>query len=248
MKNLILFFISLLFISCSSHNNELFYKNSQPATVSNQQLSLTPEISSDYYIAPHDRLSIVFYKYPELSTTTKDGAKDDFGLEVAEDGTINLPIIKRIKVAGYSKNELERVLSDKYSPYLQDPSVKVEVLNKRVYVTGEVKNPGSLEYVKYKSITPVKAIIQRGGLTKYANPKGVKVLRDVGGSYKLYNLDLTNMQSMRVANLKLQPDDIVYVPHNSATGFNLPLNGIEPSLSIVNTILNSIVMYKSVTD
>jgi len=247
MKRWIIFLISIFFISCSSHNNELFYKNIAPKVQEHKISTLYP-VPEAYHITPHDRLSIIFYKYPELSTSGKDYVKDDYGIEVASDGTINLPIIKRIKVSGYTKDQLERVLYRKYSPYLKDPSVKVEVLNKRVYVTGEVKNPGALEYVKYKSITPLKAIIQRGGLTKYANPHSVKILRDIGGSYKLYSLDLTNLQSVKRANIRLQPDDIVYVPHNSATDFNLPINGVEPSLSIINTILNSIVMYKAVTD
>jgi len=247
MKHILLFLMIFFFVSCSSHDNELFYKN-KSAQYPTTTAPMVSNFSSEYRIAPHDRLSIIFYKYPELSSSTKEYAKDDYGIEVAPDGTINLPIIKRIRVSGYTKHQLERELYRRYSPYLKDPSVKVEVLNKRVYVTGEVKNPGALEYIRYKSITPLKAIIQRGGLTKYANPHAVKVLRDVGGAYKLYNIDLTDMQSVRTANIRLRPDDIVYVPHNSATDFNLPINGVEPSLSIINTILNSIVMYKAVTD
>jgi len=246
MKIVFSFLFLIFFTACSGHNNQLFYKNS--STISKYQLSIPHQVSGGYRIAPHDRLTIHFYKYPELSTSSKDYAKDDNGIEVSSQGTITLPLVKTIRVAGYTKYELEQVLRRIYSPYLKDPSVKVEILNKRVYVTGEVKNPGSLEYVRYKSITPLKAIIQRGGLTKSANPKAVKVLREENGRYILYNIDLTNMQSVARANIRLKPDDIVYVPHNRATDFSLPLNGIEPSLSVINTILNSIVMYKAVTD
>jgi polysaccharide export outer membrane protein len=246
MKIFFSFLFMIFLTACSGHNNQLFSKNT--TQVSQHRLSIPHQVSGGYRIAPHDRLTIHFYKYPELSTSSRDYAKDDYGIEVSSNGTINLPIVKTIRVAGYTKYELEQVLRRVYSPYLKDPSVKVEILNKRVYVTGEVKNPGSLEYVRYQSITPIKAIIQRGGLTKYANPKAVKVLREVNGRYRLYNIDLTNMQSVARANIRLKPDDIVYVPHNKATDFNLPINGVEPSLSIINTILNSIVMYKAVTD
>ena len=246
MKIVSSFLFLIFFIACSGHNNQLFHKNTQK--VSTHKIGIPYQVSGSYKIAPHDRLTIHFYKYPELSTSGKDYAKDDFGIEVSSNGTINLPIVKTIRVAGYTKYELEQVLRRVYSPYLKEPSVKVEILNKRVYVTGEVKNPGSLEYIRYRSITPLKALIQRGGLTKYANPHAIKILREENGRYRLYNIDLTNMQSVRANNITLKPDDIVYVPHNRATDFNLPINGVEPSLSIINTILNSIVMYKAVTD
>jgi len=246
MKLFITILAAILFLGCSGNKNQLFQKNQESSLVKNSATALSSY--GDYRIKPHDRLSIIFYKYPELSTSSKEYSKDDFGIEVSSYGTINLPIIKTIKVAGYTKDQLERVLRRYYSVYLKDPSVKVEVLNKRVYVTGEVKNPGSLDYIKYRDITPLKAIIQRGGLTSYANPKAIKVLRQTNNGYRLLNINLTDINSVKRNNIRLKPDDIVYVPHNKARDFNLPINGVEPSLSIINTILNSVMMYKAVTD
>ncbi len=244
MKYIISACLIMFFVSCSGHKNQLFDKNIplKSSTISSKTFS--QKGTKYYHITSGDRLSVIFYKYPELSIS----AKDSLGVEVSPDGTVTLPVIKRVKVAGMTKYQLQNFLYKKYLPYLKDPSLKVEVLNKRVYVMGEVKNPGSLDCLKYKSITPIKAIIQRGGLTEFANPHAVKVLRGDRTNYKLMNIDLTDMNSLRAKNIVLQPDDIVYIPHNKAKDFNMPINGISPTLSIVNTIFNSVMTYKALTD
>ena len=258
MRNIIYIslFFGIFFSGCNSKHNQLFSSNKPvnsiksnnfiPSIFSSNSSKFHNNYSSHqtYKISPHDRISILFYKYPELSTTTKNSFKDDLGVEVREDGTITLPIIKTVKVAGLTKDELEKYLYKRYYPYLTDPSLKVEILNQRVYVMGEVKNPGTLNLNKYKHITPLKAIVERGGLTNYANIHAIKVVRGNRENYKIWNIDLNNLQSIKANNIELKPNDIVYVPHNRAKEFNMPLNGINPSLNIINTIFNSISVLK----
>jgi len=243
MKIVWILIISFFLLSCSGHKNQLFYKNAQPI----QQADFQLRSSDPYRLQPHDRVSIVFYKYPELSTI-RENIQDSTGIEVSSKGTIELPLVKTLYVKGLTKEQLQNLLYQKYSPYLKDPSVKVEILNKRVYVVGEVKNPGSLDLLKYQKLTPLKAIIQKGGLTSYANAHSIKVLRQDPTSYKLINIDLTDIKSVKANNIALRADDIVYVPHNRAKDFSLPLNGVSPTLNIINTILNSAVMYKTLND
>ena len=245
MKIVLKLFLSIVllsFLGCSS-KNELFNTNTKTKTnIVSMPQRLAPQ--SLYTIAPHDRLSIFFYKYPELSTTTKNSFKDDLGVEVSNDGTIILPIIKRIRVSGLTKQQLQNLLYQRYSLYLTDSSLKVEILNRRVYVMGEVKNPGTLDLNSYKRITPLKAIIKRGGLTNYANIHSIKVLRGNRQNYRLLNIDLSNVASVRTNNITLVANDIVYVSHNRAKDFNMPINGVGPSLNIINTILNSISTFR----
>lgn len=241
----LMIFLSLFLLSCSGHQNQLFDKDVAIKTPANPPMLYSKRV---YKIARGDRLSIRFYNYPELSTTSKENQHEDVGVEVGSDGCIVLPLVKRLRVVGMTKGQLQSYLYRKYSPYLQDPTLKVEILNKRIYVLGEVKNPGSLDCIRYQGITPLKAIIQRGGLSKYANPHAIKVLRGDRRNYKLMSIDLTNMASVRARNIVLQPDDIVYVPHNKAKDFNMPINGVSPTLSIINTIFNSVMTYKAVTN
>ncbi len=199
--------------------------------------------SREYRIKPHDRISVFVYQYPELGTF-REGLQRDNGVEVTSRGTVLLPLVGRIRVAGLTKEALEERLYKLYSRYLENsPAVRVEVLNKRVYVMGEVKNPGALEFDRQSFLTPVKAIAQRGGLTDTAKRTQVLIVRGNRKKYDIAVLDLTDMESMAQNNIILQPEDIVYVAHSSVKDMNLPLNGMDPSLSLINTIFNSVAIY-----
>ena len=181
----------LLFTGCSEKKHQLFSKNT-PLCANAEEFSIPA-----YKIRPHDRIALHFFSYPELSTDNKNGLNSDLGLEVAEDGTISLPIVGKIKVAGYTKTQLQRGLYKLYSSYLEkDPAMKIEILNQKIYVLGEVHNPGALDFNKQPFVTPLKAIIQRGGLRDTAKREEVLIIRGERKNFKVLKLDLTDMQSL----------------------------------------------------
>ncbi len=240
-KWLLIFFIILLFSGCSGRNHELFYKNK-----SENHDVVETNIQKQYKIKPYDRLSIIFFNYPELSTKEKNYAQSDIGIEVRSDGTIMMPLIGKVVVAGVTKESLQDMLYNKYIDYLEDPTLLVEILNQKVYVLGEVKSPGALELIKYRDLTPLKAIVERGGLTNFAQRNVIKVVRGTKENYKIIHIDLTDMQSLKINNINLLPDDIVYVAHNGVKDFNLPLSGADASLSWINTLFSTITLYHAV--
>jgi len=229
----------ILFGGCAGKKRELFYKNSQV-----EQYSVPFSGNYEYRIRAHDRLSIIFFEYPELSTKSKDLSGSDVGIEVHSDGTIVMPLIGRIAVAGMSKEMVADMLYKRYSSYLEKPALRVEILNQKVYVLGEVKNPGAIEMLKYRTITPLKAIIERGGLTDFAQRDVIKVVRGTRDNYQIIHIDLTNMRSIQAHNINLLPDDIVYVAHNNVKDFNLPLSGADASLSWINTLFSTLTLYQ----
>jgi len=235
--SVILFAFAFLGHGCSSKKHQLFSKHSTPYMTKGFYQK------RDYVIKPHDRISIFVYQYPELGTF-RPGVAEDKGIEVTSGGTVLLPLVGRIKVAGMTKEQLEDQLFKLYSKYLENaPAVRVDVLNQKVYVLGEVANPGALEYDKQSFLTPLKAIAQRGGLTDFAKRSQVLIVRGTKEHYDIAVLDLTDMDSIAQQNIVLQPEDIVYVAHNSVKDANLPFNGMEPSLSLINTLFNSIAIY-----
>jgi polysaccharide export outer membrane protein len=225
---------------CSGKKHELFYKNTGQirdySTFSGHQVNR---------IKQHDRLSIIFFEYPELSTKSKDLSESDIGIEVHSDGTIMMPLIGKVKVAGLTKEMVVNLLYKKYSSYLEKPALRVEILNQRIYVLGEVKNPGAIELMKYRNITPLKAIAVRGGLKDTAQREVIKVVRGTRDNYRIIHIDLTDMRSVYVNNVHLLPDDVIYVAHNKVKDFNLPLSGANPSLSWINTLFSTLTLYQA---
>jgi polysaccharide export outer membrane protein len=229
-----------LFYGCSSRDHELFYKNSQVVNY-----NIPSATHAVYKIKRGDRLSIIFFQYPELSTKSKDLSESDVGIEVRSDGSIILPLVGKVIVKGLTKEEVTDLLYKKYSSYLEKPALRVEVLNQRVYVLGEVKNPGAIKMMKYRKITPLQAISERGGLTDYAQREVIKVVRGTRDNYYVIHIDLTDLQSIKASNFNLLPDDIVYVAHNNVKDFNLPLSGANPSLSWINTLFSTLTLYQA---
>jgi len=166
---------------------------------------------------------------------------------VSKDGLINMPLIGTIRAKGYSTRGLEIILEQRYAKYLaKTPTVKVDMLNQKIYVLGEVKNPGAIAYLKNPYITPLKAISQRGGLSDTARRGEVFIIRGTKENNKIIRIDLKNMNALSEFSTTLQAEDIVFVASNNMKNYNLGLNGMENSVSLLNTLFNAIIAYKSV--
>ena len=88
----------------------------------------------DYILGPGDRLEI----------TISSNLKPIFAV-VNPNGTISLPELKRIYILGLTISELEKQLYKKYTNYLSNPYIKVDLIASKpinVYLKGEVRNPG----------------------------------------------------------------------------------------------------------
>lgn len=83
---------------------------------------------------------------------------------IAGDGTLTMPLIGSIEAAGLTTHELKKKLEGELTEYMRDPRVNVEMLTYRpVYVVGEVKTPGSYNYVD--GMTVLNAVAIAGGFT-----------------------------------------------------------------------------------
>lgn len=177
--------------------------------------SLAEEFSSPsrgYVIGPGDVLHITVWDHPEL--TIPAGSFRDAetsGQQVGEDGYLFYPYVGMLKAAGMNIAALRDELTKRLSSYIQDPQLDVRVVafrSKRVYVVGEVANPGVLP-LNDLPLTIADAISLSGGLTANAHKSGVNVSR--GG--KVFEIDLKALYDHADSsqNLTLQHGDIVNV-------------------------------------
>ena len=70
---------------------------------------------------------------------TRTGNDQLYGYLVDTDGTIDFPVLGKIKVEGLSRTELAAKLKKELSNYLKNPIVTIQYLNFKVTVLGEVK-------------------------------------------------------------------------------------------------------------
>ena len=171
--------------------------------------SNTPE---PYRIGPGDVLQITVWDHPEL--TIPAGAFRDpasSGQQVGDDGNLYYPYVGVIKAAGMTVPELRTALTEKLSAFIKDPQLDVRVVayrSKRVYVVGEVNNPGVLQ-LDDVPLMIADAISLSGGLTVNAHKSGVNVSRDG----KVHEIDLRALYDYADLNqnLMLKHGDIVNV-------------------------------------
>jgi len=170
--------------------------------------------SIEYLILPQDRLEIALYKDPQQGAEAGGALGQSMssnGILVNSAGYVMLPLIGKVKVAGLTQTQAADRITTQYKQYLNTPSVYVEVLNKRVFVLGEVKKPGVVKLDKEK-MTLFEALAFAGDLTDDAVRNEIIILSNsqVKGM-QMRKVDLTNFDTMRYASLMLRPNDIVYV-------------------------------------
>jgi len=239
-KKYIISLISLVFLSgCSVKEEYALFHNNNTTIEQFQQKN----IKFEYKILPYDRISLIVYRHPEFSTpSTGTHGKDD-GLLVDSEGFVSLPVVDDIHIAGLTQKEARKKIEDKFSHYLKYSKIKLEVLNKRVYVTGEVKNPGELELKNEKS-TLLKIIAKANGMTNDADRKNILILRDNGIKTQVRKVNLIDFNSVEMASLMILPNDIIYVAPKHKKSVSSKLNEYDRVLGLVGHVLSPFVNIK----
>jgi polysaccharide export outer membrane protein len=139
----------------------------QPASIDRPSITSSLSAGGQVAVAPGDALKVRIFEPYEGSifpTIQKPGA--DFGVQrVLDDGTINIPFVGTVQVAGLSLLQIERRIAKQLEGKAQDPQVIVEFVADRthtVMISGDIKNPGRVSILEgVRSV--VDAINRAGG-------------------------------------------------------------------------------------
>jgi polysaccharide biosynthesis/export protein len=188
--------------SASSSAQKIFAANATPGGQGG------PGQNEDYRIAPLDLIEISVFGVPDLNRA----------VQVSSSGMISLPLIKSVKAAGLTQNELEQSLAAKLSKaYLQSPQVSVfvkEYNSQRITVDGAVQKPGIFPIVGKVSLLQAVALAQ--GLSTVADPSAVLVFRTVSEKRLVARFDLNQIRKGKIDDPFLQAGDIVMVDESKA--------------------------------
>ena len=233
--------IILLFNACSLKEDFVLFNKSE--TVKNlSTTTLHKNVKFEYKILPHDRISLMVYQHPDLSTTTPTMATQDKGILVDSEGIVSLALLEDVKISGLTQKEAAKKIERGYDEYLNYSKVRVDVLNKRAYVIGEVKNPGEFP-LENEQLTLLQAIAQAGDFTETANRQQILIIRSAQNGAETIMIDLTDINSIKHANLMIKPNDIVYVTPTSMKAINNNIASISPVFSLISNILSPFVSF-----
>ncbi|OLO03444.1 polysaccharide export protein Wza [Salinicola socius] len=167
----------------------------------------------DYRIGIGDVLSIIVYDHPELTIPAgSERPTEDTGNTVHSDGTIFYPYVGRIQVAGRTVEDVRSQLQRRLATYVTEPQVDVKVVgfnSQKIYVTGQVENPGVMPITNVP-MTVLDAINLGGGLNGEANWHDVVLSR---GSSETHIDVYTMLQKGDMhQNRLLEDGDVLHVP------------------------------------
>ena len=169
--------------------------------------ALPPVEVREVTLGPGDEVEVFVWKEPDLSRRVK----------ITSTGYLPFPLIGQFRVTGMTIYQVRDALVEPLQRFLVSPEVSVSlfaVKSKKVYVFGEVKNPGVYALDADKSTTLSEAIGLAGGWTLDAKRSEVLLVR--GSREKVYiqpvDLDALVKRGDLRENPPLTHGDIVYVP------------------------------------
>lgn len=138
------------------------------------------------------------------------------GYLVNKDGNIELPILGKIKVAGYSSLEASTVIRNEALKYYKDPTVTVRFANFKINITGEVLRPG-VYVMPNEKVSIMDAIATAGDLTIFGKRENVLLIREnPEGTKSVYRINLKKSDIMSSPYYYLRQNDIIYVEPRKA--------------------------------
>lgn len=224
--------VLLLLTGCSAPKNVAYLWNSNDVNVSE-----TPYLY-DARIMPKDVLTITVNTVnPDAAapfnltvpTTFNQQTRSTYSQPtlqtylVDNEGTIDYPVLGKLKVGGMTKSQAEQMIHDRILPYLnksENPVVTVRMSNYKISVLGEVARPGMF-IVGNEKINIFEALAQAGDLTIYGVRDRVKLVReDSKGHKSIHTLNLNDANLVNSPYYYLQQNDIIYVEPNKVKSQN----------------------------
>lgn len=179
--------------------------------------TLTPApLLEPYRLQVGDVIDIKLMLNPELNDQ----------ITIRPDGMISTTVAQDVMAYGRTPGELRDELTKSYKRDLQNPHLTVLIRSfapNRVYVTGEVNNPGEFITVG-PNLTLMQAVARAGGVKNSASTDGIVILRrGAGETPKAYSANYTAAASGNspVSDVRLAAYDVVYVPRSGIADAHL---------------------------
>ncbi len=191
-------------------------------------------VSPDYRLFRGDTMSLLVVGFP-------DGIGID-KITVGLDGYVQLPYVGSVKMEGLTLDEAKQVVLNSLNQYLRVPDLTLMITKygpRKVYVMGEVKNPG-IQDMSIDNMNAYAALASAGGWARKGRSTRIQILRVIDGVmyYRTLNMKAYTIRHDLTQNVALENGDILYVPKT---------NGIKFDTDVMPYI-NAWIMYKALVD
>jgi polysaccharide biosynthesis/export protein len=239
-----LFLIVLLSMySCRTVTSSFMFKT--PKNFNYDELEDTVK-EKEYVINYNDVLDFRIYSnegFKLIDITTSGALNQNLATGIIEavdnNGMIKLPIEGKIFILGKTIREAEKMLEEIYAKIYVKPYVTLKVINKRVMVFPGRGGDARVVNLTNNNTTLIEALALAGGISDDGKAYKVKLIRNKDNQPKVYLLDLSKVENVKLGQIKVQTNDIIYVEPKKRYATKI-LTEITPYLTLLST---SVVFY-----
>jgi polysaccharide export outer membrane protein len=175
--------------------------------------------AANYILGPEDQITVRVFAADDIP---------DRPAQIANDGTVSLPMVGIVHAAGLTVDQLQTNLVAAYRKYFKDPQVTVQVTDSRsqpVSVAGNVNTPGVVQLKGTRNLMEV--IGMAGGLkadagdsvllTRLISEGAIPVsgaFTDPSGKYSVAHINIRSVMSGAdpQSNILIKAHDVITVP------------------------------------
>ena len=247
-KFFLLLLISSLFFACSFKNQLTYVNNGKEGNISKIDFSKMNyiEIGDILKIEVKTAVSEVSAVYNNISQFNPNYSANQLildGFKVENDSTIDYPVLGKITVVGLTTNELAIKLRNMLvkEGQLTNPHIKINKVNSKFTVLGEVRNPGT--YFNYENqLNIFQALGLAGDLLITAKRKNIKLIRQENSLRKTYEFSLNSDEIFNKPYYFIQSNDVIIIEPNYSKIKSAGFIGSPASIASISSLVLSITL------
>lgn len=246
--NIFISLVSLLIlglgVSCRTQN-KMFQIEKSSAELSQQLESA----EKNYLIHANDYLDVMVYTNngerlidPNFEIRQETGTQQEPVRPrylVKENGLVNLPMVGEVELKGLSIPAADSLLSIKYSEFYEDVFVITKVLTRRVIVLGPLG--GKVLPLENEEMNVIEVLALYGGLGETGIAHNIRLIRGDLNNPEVSIIDLSTIDGMKKASLKVNSQDIIYIESRKKT-FSETARDLTPFVAIFGNIIALVVL------
>ena len=191
-------------------------------------------------------------QFMNLASTVNVNAPNVKGYLVNDDGNIYLPLIKPISVEGLKIWQANDLVAKAYEEFYVQPYAKVNLLNRRVVIMGALGD--RILPLTQENMNLLEVLVMAGvNLGVNSRNDRIRVIRNVLTDPKIQIVDLTKWETTKLANMRIEPNDVIYIEPRRRLGQDADLNNVTTNVmntissitSIIATVVSMALLFKT---
>lgn len=254
IKGFLLLVLTVLMASCVTSRKVNLLQEPGKHGVPTYTDTLTYE---DYQIRIGDRLYVYVYSIDERVSSMfnasgngvnssqirqgagASGSYDLYTYLVADDGTIDYPLVGKVDVRGKTTREVKAVLERSLMEYVQDQtdykllSVEVNIVRGTFSVISD--HGSGMFAIPKEKVTIFEALAMAGDIGDFGDRSKVRIVREIEGETKVMTFDVRSQDIINSEYYYIEPNDVIYIQRIKGQSFGI--NSVTTTISVVATTL-----------